>query len=488
MNDDAAHVPGISETHLPPRPASVRALVDAEAPRRAPEVAHSDRRSTPRRYRDGTAADRPFAGFLYVGVETSRIREDPIVLRAGTPDQRRLLRQRMSMSGTIGVIGPLAGGRDAQSGVHILRENRMAKGWLVSQLANQPQLNLRLANEVVPVRRGDNLDVTILNEAVLGSTQTYLSAGATLRVGRALSSFPAGIIAYGAATVTPKPRFEFGVMASARWRLMAHNAYVGGLLTKPTGLKTEHSVTDLGVGLEVRWKGWRGSYTMVRRSVEFSPLPTGVPAKHRFVSLNLSREQWSEDPSECLVWLKEGLRLNFRLGRGGSTVSPTWTVSHTPSLAASLGVEHSLWAGRASVGYETTATAREGGPPPAGQFEHSDLFLLAKVFTVGWEPTSRSSRHKLQLRAGGGFATAKYQTTPDTGSVLEPEPSNVTEKGQSVLAGLRYGYRLGNPVSLTADIGAARLLVDRANVRRADILTFTVGIQLHPWNRDAGRR
>jgi lipid A 3-O-deacylase len=429
-------------------------------------------------------ADRPFAGFLYAGIEASRIREEPVVLRAGTPRQKTLRRERLSVSAVVGIIGPWAGARDTQSGVHILRENRMAKGWLTSQLGTQPQLNLRGSREVIPFRIRDNVDLTVLNEIVLGTTQTYAGAGATLRIGRALSSFPSGVIAYSAMG-TPAKHFEFGLVGSARARFMAHNAFVGGLIASPTGLKTERGVIDLNAGVEARWKAWRLSYLVARRSKEFSPLPAGVPDRHRFVALNLSRENWGEDATERLQWLKDGMRLNFRLGRGGSRVSPSYIEDHTPSLAASMGLEHSLFRGRFSVGYETTATTREGGPPAAGQTTHSDLFLFAKAFTAGWEPTRTTSRHKLQIRAGGGWAVAKHQVIPDTGSIIEPKPLNSAARGRSLLVGARYALRLGNPISLTADISGARLSINKALVRRADILTMTVGVQIHPWNRDA---
>lgn len=431
--------------------------------------------------------DRPFAGFLYAGIEASRIREDPVLVNEGTPEERTLGRERLSAIATLGIVGPLAGGRDAQSGVHILRENRMAKGWLVSQLGNQPQFNIRLVREVMPLRIADNVDVTAMQEVTLGTTQTYAGLGGTVRIGRGLSSFPAGVIAYSASS-TPRKRLEITAQASVRWRLMAHNAFVGGLLGRPGDLKTERSVVDLGGGFEARWKAWRFSHMVVRRTQEFSPLPPGVPKKHRFVALNVSREHWSEEPSERFDWLKDGLRLNFRLGRASSSVSPAFPAAHTPPLAAGLGIEHSLWSGRFSVGYETTSTGREPGPPAPGQLTHDDLFLIAKALTVGWEPTRVTSRHKLQIRTGGGFATAKLQTTPDTGALLEPEPVNIIEQGRSLVAGVRYSYRLGRPLSLTADATAARLLVNRQLVRRADFFSFTLGVQIHPWDRDTAAK
>jgi len=431
--------------------------------------------------------DRPFAGFLYAGIEASRIREEKFPVNEGTPEERTLGRERLSVVATLGVVGPLAGGRDAQSGVHILRENRMAKGWLVSQLGNQPQINIRLVRDRMPVRIADNADFTVTEEVTLGTTQTYAGIGGTARIGRGLSSFPSGVIAYSSSS-TPLRRFELAAQASARWRFMAHNAFVGGLLGRPGGLKTERSVVDLGAGVEARWKAWRFSYMVVRRTKEFSPLPPGVPEKHRFVALNLSREHWSEDPSECLDWLKDGLRFNFRLGRASSSVAPAFHAAHTPPLAAGLGIEHSLGSGRFSVGYETTSTAREAGPPTPGQPTHEDLFLIAKAVTVGWEPTRVTSRHKLQIRAGGGLATAKLQITPDTGALLEPEPVDIIEKGRSLVAGARYSYRLGRPLSLTADVTAARLLVNRQIVRRADFVGFALGVQIHPWDRDASAK
>jgi hypothetical protein len=103
---------------------------------------------------------------------------------------------------------------------------------------------------------------------------------------------------------------------------------------------------------------------------------------------------------------------------------------------------------------------------------------------VGWSLLPSSSRHHIQLRAGGGRAVGKRQVVTDTGSILEPDPTNDAAKGRSLLGGLRYGFRLGRPVSLTADIAAARLTVNRTLIQRADLLAVTFGVQIHPWGRD----
>ena len=433
--------------------------------------------------------DRPFGAFLYVGAESIRIRQNQVTLLT---NKKVLKPRRLAMSLNVGMIGKAAGGREAQSSFHVLRENRMAKGWLVSQLPNRPQINAQLLNEHVVLsteekfretKWGSFFDLTVMEEAVLGTTQTYAGAGATVRLGRGLSGLPTGIIPFSAATSTTKA-FEFSARAGGRVRGMLHNAFISGPLGSSTGHETKRGLAEWHVGVEARWHEWRVSYIVVTRGNEIKDPAPGLPDKHKFAAITVAREStpWgAQKPGFRKI--ASGTRLNLRIGRARTSITPDAPVAHKPSLSASWGLEHALPLSF-SVAWEKTGATREGGPPVGGV--HTDQFLLANAFTLAWETPSKTSRHKLQVRAGGGPALAKYQVTPDTGSLHEPEPVNTIEKGKNWLGGVRYSFRVAVPVSLTFDVARSRLTIDKAIVSRANLTSFTFGIQIHPWRRDSG--
>ena len=141
---------------------------------------------------------------------------------------------------------------------------------------------------------------------------------------------------------------------------------------------------------------------------------------------------------------------------------------------------------RLSVGFEQSGVGREEGQPN-GAPSHSDLFLTARAFTLGWEPTPAGSRHKLQVRAGGGRAAVKLQVTPDTRTLREPEPFDRVDGGRVWLGGIRYAFRVGRPLSFVLDLSRNRIRSDDAVVSRADSTALTFGIQIHPWSRDTTR-
>ena len=446
--------------------------------------------------------DRPFGAYLYAGLESIRVRRS---LRRNNPqlnpeDGNRVWKpRRLAVSVNVGMIGKVAGGREAQSSFHVLRENRMAKGWLVTQLPNRLQINAQILNEHVVLsteekylnarpgsfleRWGSFFDLTLIEEAVLGTTQTYGGVGATVRLGRGLSALPTGIISYSAAPDRTKA-FEISARAGGRMRGMLHNAYISGPIGHSTGLETKKGLAEWHVGVETRWHEWRVSYVVVTRGNEIENLAAGLPDKHKFAAINIARETepWG-DKKPGFRKIASGTRLNIRLGRARTSITPDAPVAHKPSLAASWGFEHALpW--RFSVAWEKTGATREGGPPVGGV--HTDQFLLANAFTLAWETSFGTRNHTLQARAGGGPALAKYQVTPDTGTLREPKPVSTIEKGKSVLGGLRYSWRVAAPVSLIVDVARSRLTIDKAIVTRANFTSLTFGVQIHPWRRDTG--
>ncbi len=439
-----------------------------------------------------SSQDRPYVSHLYTGFETTLARfeeacdfnEEGALVKCYKP-------ARLTVTALAGFVGPAGLGRDTQSAWHVLRENRLVKGWLVSQSGTEPQVNVRAAYDHIPLRKAKRADLTLSEEVSLGTTQTFAGGGITLRVGRALTGLPSTQINTRAKTEKTAEKFEFGLQAGIRGRYYGRNAFIAGSFRDPSQVDTVRGVGEISYGAEVRWKQWRTTYLVVRRSKEYSPVPDALPKAHQFVAINVSREAWTGEtgePWKKLDWLKYGARANLRFGRGYSSADPARPLEHDPALAGSLGLEHAVTIKglRLSLGYEQAGVGREEGPPGDTGF-HSDVFLTARAFTVGWEPTPVSNRHKLQIRAGGGPAAVQLQVIPDTRTLREPEPSEHVERGTAWLGGLRYAFRLGRPLSLVFDVSRSRITSSEGVIRRSDVTAVTFGLQLHPWSRDTGR-
>lgn len=440
--------------------------------------------------------DRPFAAYLYVGAEATRVRLHDRVSLPDAKEEWRLQPARLTMGLYGGVIGPVALGRDLQSGWHVRGGNRLVKGWH-TQLDNEPQLNFRAAYDHIAARgaflpngviKDLKVDLTLSEEIAIGTTQICAGAGATLRAGFGLGTFPGTTIGISAVR-SESPKFGLGVQAGAKIRYMARNAFIEGTLYDPTDLDLNNKVTELSVGGELRWKEWRLTYLLIERSQEFSPVPGDLPTKHRFGAVNFSREPWGEGcDGQCIGTvgrILSGTRANLRFGRGSSVVRPYHPVDPDPSLAVNIGAEYNFrpvkWVGLAAA-VEQAGIGREGGPPQGGV--HSDLFLTALPITIGIEPTPQNSRHKVQLRLGKGLSRAQLQTAPDTGSLREPPTTEIPEKperGRATLVGLRYSLQIAKPMSLVADVSRSRITSDETLVETATLTAFTFGFQLHPW-------
>jgi hypothetical protein len=123
--------------------------------------------------------DRPFVGFLYAGVSS--------VLQAGwaEDDGKKLHPRRYTAQLNVGVTGyDAALGRSIQGSFHVLRESRIPKGWY-TQSGNRPEMNALFIREdiVSPYRLRNHADLTLVGQAALGTTQTFASGGAVLRLG-----------------------------------------------------------------------------------------------------------------------------------------------------------------------------------------------------------------------------------------------------------------------------------------------------------------
>ena len=422
--------------------------------------------------------DRPFAAHLYFGLRSTTLWQ---VSRPKMPT-------RLTVALTAGLMGPFAFGRDAQSGWHVIRQNRLVKGWF-SQSASEIQGNSRVSLEGMPVSTSW-FDATAEIEAGIGTTQTFAGAGFTARVGYGLTGFPSSRIPV---RVTSQPRepgpVEIGIRGGLNTRAYGRNAFLGGTFSTPSAVSPTARLTDVSVGIEARLSAWRLTYLIVQRGQEYAPVPDGVPRRHRYVALNLSREYWDTShhgACKCLRWLANGSRLNLRFGRADSAVSPRRPVERDLSLAANLGLERAVTIKslRFSLGYEHFGVGREEGRS-RDTASHTDLFLTTRAITAGWEPSPATSAHKVQIRVGGGAASAKLQTTPDTHGLREPTSTSLVGNGYGWLVGARYSLRLRAALSLSLDLARSSQHLDDTVVTRANATSLTFGVQIHPWARDS---
>jgi lipid A 3-O-deacylase len=418
--------------------------------------------------------DRPFAALLYAGTRVDLVRLDG--------DSRH------SFELTGGFMGPPALAKDAQSGLHVLREHRIPKGWY-HQVDTELAANLRYAYHH---RLGWHfLDLTPGFTLNAGTIQFYPAGEATVRAGWRMTGMPLAASPYSAREDTESEReqrnYEFGILAGVEARRMFHTAYLdGGLVTGGPSVPRERAVYDVRYGLFARYKVWRATYSLVRRSREFLGEAGG---KHHFGSLAISREVLpgtppASGPQHCALsnWLVE-----LGMGRGKGRFEPEIPGFVRSGPAARAGIARGLTCQplgeqmrlkqRVAIGLERVGVVREGGPPDASG-AHRDDFLLTDAFTLRVRPFAPRNNKpgRLHLRLGAGRASAKRERTR-AGLAFE----ETVESGFGVVAGADYMFRLANgPLSLGFDVTASKAWIDKQLYDRGRFLTGALVLLWHP--------
>jgi len=220
--------------------------------------------------------DRPWAGYLYYAW----------ILSATHPDQP--VQNLFELQ--VGLVGPGAGAKFAQSTIHRLISSPKPLGWS-NQIKNEPTANLiYLWHKKIG---SETFDVVPHWGAGLGNVMTYANAGATVRLGYNISSFPQHVIKPSVlldSRKKPGP-FEFFVFAGADGRFIPHNIFLDGNTFRSgpeIDIHRKNLVFDLEVGTTLRYKALKVDYTYVRRSQEFEPPSPPGHAVHRFGSIALS--------------------------------------------------------------------------------------------------------------------------------------------------------------------------------------------------------
>jgi hypothetical protein len=206
------------------------------------------------------SGDRPYAGWLYA-LGDWRLGD------YGTVDH---------ITGSLGVVGPAAGARQAQNGVHRLLHDKPARGWS-SQIDNRAAWLLayeRAWRNLLREKLGSNeADVTPRVSVTVGNVFTYASVGVVARYGTALpDDIPATHISLGPARdgYRGAPRYGWYAWGGIDTREVARNVFIDAawahdgadIHRKSYGWDAQAGVTwalpELRIGL-----------AYVRRSLEF---------------------------------------------------------------------------------------------------------------------------------------------------------------------------------------------------------------------------
>lgn len=222
--------------------------------------------------------DRPWAGVLYGG------------LTEVITDADQNLSHTFELQ--IGVLGQGAGAQGTQKFVHndLGFSANDPLGWH-NQLKNEPTVELLYQHLRRYSIKKEIFDVVPSVGALLGSPQTNVSAGGTVRLGYNISGLPVGAIAGTATRLTPPKKFEVYLFAGGEARFVPFNATLdGGLFNDgPEAPGIKRFVTDLRGGISARYKWLRLTYTVIDRSAEFD-VPAGGIDEQRFGSVALTIE------------------------------------------------------------------------------------------------------------------------------------------------------------------------------------------------------
>jgi hypothetical protein len=224
--------------------------------------------------------DRPYAAWLYVAGSVVSYSQE----------------QLNTIELQVGVVGPSALGEEVQDLVHDWLEDNPARGW-DSQLEDEFGFNLIIERKwrAIPLPEPGwdfGLDLTPHARLSLGNVATYVSAGATLRVGQNLASdFGAPLIrpsASGSAFFDKREGFGWYIFAGVEGRAVAQDIFLDGntFVDSPPSVDKKPLVADFVAGAAVHLGSARITYAQVIRTKEFD----GQDGNAKFGSLSVS---WS---------------------------------------------------------------------------------------------------------------------------------------------------------------------------------------------------
>lgn len=231
---------------------------------------------------DIIANDRPYAGWLYMGLAYQR-RHDNLL------DIAEL---------NLGIVGPAALAKESQDIVHDLRGIERFDGWH-NQLHNEPGINLHLTRKARLFRYGlgGRYSHDLIGHAgvSLGNVLTQASTGFEYRIGYRLpSDFGSSSIRPAGDNSAPGERWDSRILdkgwgwhlfVSAEGRLVARNIFLDGNTFRDShSVDKEHIVGDISAGLALNYGSLKLTFSRVMRSREFKTQGNA----HSYGSLALS--------------------------------------------------------------------------------------------------------------------------------------------------------------------------------------------------------
>ncbi|MCF7669426.1 MAG: lipid A deacylase LpxR family protein [Verrucomicrobia bacterium] len=212
--------------------------------------------------------ERPYAGYLYVGLMLQRRVSSGAVMDG--LDQWQL---------DLGVIGPESLAEDAQNSVHEWRGFGTAEGW-DNQLETEPGIALRYQRIWrMSIGSPDAFEFQVLPQAgaSLGNVGTYVTAGAQCRAGyRMPDDFGFRIIdsivpaSGGNRDGESGHGFGFYLFGGVDTRLVGYTAFLdGNLFRNSHSVSKRPFVNDFTAGLAVAFKNIELGYAQVLRTEEY---------------------------------------------------------------------------------------------------------------------------------------------------------------------------------------------------------------------------
>lgn len=208
--------------------------------------------------------DRPYAAWLYAGGSVAR--------QTG--------RSFEVIELDVGVMGPMALGKEVQTAWHDIVNTRHPEGWR-NQLRNEPGfvMTYMIASQLVRhdaggEANGFGFDITPHGSIAIGTIYDYVSVGGTARIGwgrdreivtpnRIQPSTP------GSDWFSPGS-FTGYFFVGAEGRFMARNAFLDGNLFRDSqSVDKHHWVADIVAGAVMFAGDWRLAYTHTFRTEEF---------------------------------------------------------------------------------------------------------------------------------------------------------------------------------------------------------------------------
>lgn len=208
--------------------------------------------------------DRPWAAILYGSVGMVTLKDEVV-------DEIEL---------SLGVVGPLALGEEAQKTVHNAINSTDPKGW-DNQLENEPAFILSWQRRYptffeTGVGIGNvSLSATPHVGLTLGNVYTYGAVGGSLKISSAQSMWDDKPMQVrpampGTGFFVPKRRVSWELFAGAEGRAMARNIFLdGNTFSSSYNVDKKPFVADLSAGGAVSFDKIRVTYTSTFRTKEF---------------------------------------------------------------------------------------------------------------------------------------------------------------------------------------------------------------------------